>query len=87
MPTQVNGFGPFDDNIFNWSQEERDRLVSIPSNLEEALFELEQDYEFLIEGDVFNTELIESWVSEKMKEVRAVRNRPHPFEMNLYYFL
>ena len=35
----------------------------------------------------FNRELIDSWVEEKMKEVIAVRNRPHPFEMNLYYSL
>ena len=38
-------------------------------------------------GGVFNSELIESWIEEKTKEVIAVRNRPHPFEMNLYYSL
>ena len=36
---------------------------------------------------MFNTELIEAGSSEKTKEVIAVRNRPHPFEMNLYYSL
>ena len=38
-------------------------------------------------GGVFNEELISSWVTEKRKEIAAVRNRPHPFEMNLYYNL
>jgi glutamine synthetase len=40
-----------------------------------------------LEGGVFSAELIKSWTEEKMKEVVAVRNRPHPFEMNLYYNL
>lgn len=87
MPTPENGFGPFDDNVFAWSQEKQDRLKSIPTSLEEALEALKDDYEYLLAGDVFNEELIESWITEKMKEVVAVRNRPHPFEMNLYYNL
>ncbi|MCD4828602.1 MAG: type I glutamate--ammonia ligase [Candidatus Cloacimonetes bacterium] len=87
MPTPDNGMGPFDDNVFNWSEEKKARLVSIPTSLEEALQALKDDHDYLLAGDVFNIELIESWVSEKMKEVVAVRNRPHPFEMNLYYNL
>jgi glutamine synthetase len=35
----------------------------------------------------FEFYLINSWIEVKMKEVIAVRNRPHPFEMNLYYNL
>ncbi|MFC1898038.1 type I glutamate--ammonia ligase [Candidatus Cloacimonadota bacterium] len=87
MPTKENGFGPFDDNVFKWSDEEQAKLHSIPSSLEEALQALKEDYEYLLAGDVFNEELIESWITEKMKEVVAVRNRPHPYEMNLYYSL
>lgn len=87
LPTPENGMGPFDDNIFAWSEAERDRLVSIPSTLEEALDALREDHAYLLAGDVFNDELIESWIAEKTKEIVAVRNRPHPFEMNLYYSL
>ncbi len=87
MPTKENGYGPFDDNVFKWSEEEQAKLYSIPTSLEEALEALKQDHDYLLEGDVFNKELIESWIKEKMKEVVAVRNRPHPYEMNLYYSL
>jgi len=87
MPTPENGFGPFDDNVFKWSQEKQDTLSSIPTSLEEALEALKDDHDYLLAGEVFNTELIESWIREKMKEVIAVRNRPHPYEMNLYYSL
>jgi glutamine synthetase len=87
MPTRENGYGPFDENVYSWSEEKQATLHSIPTSLEEALEALRDDHDYLLAGDVFNDELIESWISEKMKEVIAVRNRPHPFEMNLYYWL
>jgi glutamine synthetase len=87
MPTPENGYGPFDDNVFAWSEEQQEKLHSIPRSLEEALEALKEDHEYLLQGEVFNKDLIESWITEKMKEVVAVRNRPHPFEMNLYYNL
>jgi glutamine synthetase len=86
-PTPENGLGPFDDNVHAWTDEQKTRLVSIPTSLEEALEALQQDHDYLLAGGVFNDELIESWITEKTKEVIAVRNRPHPFEMNLYYNL
>jgi glutamine synthetase len=87
MPTPENGYGPFDDNVFAWSEEEQKKLNSIPTSLEEALQALQEDHEYLLQGEVFNEELIQSFIKEKMKEVIAVNNRPHPFEMNLYYAL
>jgi glutamine synthetase len=87
MPTPENGYGPFDDNVFKWSEEQQAKLHSIPTSLEEALESLKEDYDYLLAGDVFNKELIDTWINEKMKEVVAVNNRPHPFEMNLYYSL
>lgn len=87
LPNEENAFGPFDDNVFDWPEEKQAKLDAIPSSLEEALQALQDDHEYLTAGDVFNAELIDSWVEEKMKEVIAVRNRPHPFEMNLYYSL
>jgi glutamine synthetase len=86
-PGEGNAFGPFDDNVFDWPDEEQARLESIPTSLEEALAALEDDHDYLMAGGVFNRELIDSWIEEKTKEVVAVRNRPHPFEMNLYYSL
>jgi glutamine synthetase len=87
LPSEQTNFGPYDDNIFDWSEDKQAELTSIPASLEEALEALDDDHDFLLEGGVFSTELIKSWAKEKMKEVVAVRNRPHPFEMNLYYNL
>ena len=87
LPTPDLGFGPFDDNVYAWSEKDKATLVSVPASLEEALAALRDDHDYLLRGGVFNEELIESWIVEKTKEVVAVRNRPHPFEMNLYYSL
>ncbi len=87
FPNEENCYGPYDDNIFDWPEERQANLNSIPASLEEALEALKDDHDYLMAGGVFNQELIDSWIEEKMKEVIAVRNRPHPFEMNLYYSL
>lgn len=81
------GYGPYDDNVFNWPKAMQDQLRSIPTNLEDALLALKADHEYLLAGDVFNKELIDAWIDIKMKEVHAVGHRPHPYEMNLYYNL
>jgi len=85
MPTKENGYGPFDDNVFKWSEEKQAGLRSVPTSLEEALAALKDDHEYLLAGDVFNKELINSWITEKTKEVIALSKRPHPFEMSMYY--
>ena len=77
---------PLDRDIYDMSPEELQNVPSLPGSLEEALRALEQDHEFLLKGDVFTREVIDLWVSYKMKnEVQAVGMRPHPYEFALYY--
>lgn len=83
-PTKHN-FGPHDDNVFAWSEEKKATLESIPGSLREALLALREDHKYLTAGGVFNEELIDSYIKLKMKEHDAVNNRPHPYEMVLYY--
>jgi glutamine synthetase len=84
-PTQA-GFGPIEADIFTWSSEQRDSIKSLPHSLDQALSELEADHDFLLVGNVFNYEIIEQWIDVKRtKECIPVRNRPHPYEMILYY--
>jgi glutamine synthetase len=85
-PRELN-MGPYDDNVFNWSKEKQDKLVSIPTSLEEALDALEADHEYLLAGNVFGEDLIKTWIDYKRKEAKEVSNRPHPHEMMLYYNL
>ena len=59
---------------------------TIPGSLDETLSALEDDHAFLLKGDVFSSDLIETWVDYKREaEIEAVRIRPHPMEFQLYY--
>jgi glutamine synthetase len=84
-PTEL-GFGPIEEDAFSWTDEQRAAIKPLPTSLDEALKALEKDYEFLLAGDVFSEELIESWVEHKREnEVAPVSKRPHPYEMSLYF--
>jgi len=83
-PAQYN-LGPYDDNVFAWNEDKKAQLLSIPTNLVEALQALKDDHQFLLEGNVFNENLIESHIEIKMKEFEAISARPHPQEFLLYY--
>ena len=48
---------------------------------------LEADHDFLLAGDVFDSDLIKRWIERKRGEEREVRNRPHPYEIEMYYDL
>jgi glutamine synthetase len=77
---------PLDKDIYDLSPEEMRAVPSMPGSLEEALDCLEDDHGFLMKGDVFSEDLLESYMSYKRKnEADAVRLRPHPWEFALYY--
>ena len=85
-PTEL-GFGPIDEDIFAWPAEKQAQIKALPTSLEAALQALEADHDFLLVGEVFSRELITRWIERKRREERAVRNRPHPYEIALYYDL
>jgi glutamine synthetase len=77
---------PLDKDIYDLSPEELKMVPSMPGSLDEALTALEDDHGFLLKGDVFSEELIETFISYKRRaEAEAVRLRPHPYEFALYY--
>ncbi len=77
---------PLDKDIYDLSPEELRNVPSMPASLDEALTCLEEDHAFLLKGDVFTEELLETYINYKRKnEAEAVRLRPHPYEFALYY--
>jgi glutamine synthetase len=77
---------PLDKDIYDLSPEEMKSVPSMPASLDEALDCLEDDHGFLLKGDVFTEELLETYIGYKRtNESDAVRLRPHPYEFALYY--
>jgi glutamine synthetase len=85
MDPRELGYGPFDKNIYELPEEEKEGIRSVPASLEEALDELEKDFDFLLEGDVFTKDFIQNYISFKRAEAKDVAIRVHPHEFSLYY--
>ena len=77
---------PIDKDLYDLPPEEAAEVKSVPGSLEQALNALERDHDFLLKGDVFTKDVIETWVNYKRtKELDAIRLRPHPYEFALYF--
>jgi glutamine synthetase len=77
---------PLDVNIYEMSAEEARKVKQVPSSLGESLDALEKDHDFLLRGDVFTRDLIDTWLEYKRtRELDPVRLRPHPYEFYLYF--
>jgi len=86
IDAEEEGFGPVDGNIFDMPAASREKLEVLPTNLKEALDALEADHNFLLRGGVFSETMIQTWIQTKMhRDYEEVRNRPHPYEMSLYF--
>ncbi len=77
---------PVDEDIYELPPEEAAKIQSAPGSLGEVLDALERDHEFLLRGDVFTKDLIETWIDYKRtRELDQVALRPHPYEFHLYF--
>jgi glutamine synthetase len=83
-PTAL-GYGPVDRNLYEMSPEELLNISSVPGSLDESLTALENDHEFLLEGGVFTSDLLEKYIELKREQADIVRLRPTPIEFSLYY--
>ncbi|MDG1873514.1 MAG: type I glutamate--ammonia ligase [Mariniblastus sp.] len=77
---------PLDKDIYDLPPEESANVAKTPPSLGRALDALELDHEFLMRGDVFTKDVIDTWIGYKREnEVEAIRVRPHPYEFCMYY--
>jgi glutamine synthetase len=77
---------PLDKDIYELEGEEKARIANVPGSLAESLAALASDNDFLLKGEVFTPDVIETWLDYKMtREVEQVALRPHPWEFYLYH--
>ena len=77
---------PVDADLYELEGSQAEQVKDLPGSLTEVLDALEADHAFLLEGDVFTSDLIETYLAYKReREVDAVALRPHPYEFYLYY--
>ncbi len=74
-----------DKDLYDLPPEELKGIPTVCGSLREALQSLEADHEFLLKGDVFNKDQLESYIALKWQEVYRFEQTPHPVEFEMYY--
>lgn len=84
---QIKAPEPVDEDIYQLAGTERGEAIeSTPASLEEAIDALEEDHEFLLQDQVFTSDVIDMWIETKREaEIDFIRLRPHPGEFSLYF--
>ncbi len=78
---------PVDKDLYELPPEEHALVNQVPGSLGEVMDALEADHDYLLAGDVFTADLIETWIEMKRSDIDAIRLRPHPHEFEMYYDL
>ncbi len=81
------GWGPYDFNLYTLSEEEKAKLTGLPSTLDEAIKELENDHDYLTAGGVFPERLLDQLIARYKKTSDMITKRPNPMEFAMYYDL
>ncbi|MFF4948460.1 type I glutamate--ammonia ligase [Streptomyces chattanoogensis] len=77
---------PIDADLYDTSGSGGTPPARLPESFAEAVNALEQDHAYLLEGGVFTTDLIETYLRLKReREIDAIRHRPHPYEFALSF--
>ena len=86
IKNQIDPGDPLNRDIYSMTTEELAEVKHVPSSLDEALTALESDHDFLLQGDVFTSDVIDTWIDYKRtKELDAIKLCPHPMEYLLYF--
>ncbi|MBV7295830.1 type I glutamate--ammonia ligase [Corynebacterium sp. TAE3-ERU12] len=86
IKNRIEPHAPVDKDLYELPPEEAESIPQAPTSLESALESLREDHEFLLEGDVFTEDLIETYIDYKYEnEIHPVRLRPTPQEFEMYY--
>ena len=84
---EAKGWGPYDFNLFELSDEEKAKIQGLPSSLHEAIEALEADHDYLTKGGVFPERLLKQLTSRLRKADSEISKIPHPAEFMKYYDL
>ena len=85
IKNRIEPHAPVDKDLYELPAEEAKNIPQVPGSLEEVLKALEADHDYLLAGDVFTKDMIETILEMRVKDYDALRLRPHPHEFSMYY--
>ena len=85
IENKIHPGGPMDKDLYALPPEELAKVPQVCGSLREALDSLKADHAFLLKGNVFSQDFIDSYIDLKMEDVYAFEHTPHPVEFKMYY--
>ncbi len=85
IQNRIHPGDPIDKNLYDLPPEELKDIPTVCGSLREALENLRADHAFLMKGDVFSKDLIDSYIDLRYEEIYAFEHTPHPIEFQMYY--
>ena len=78
--------GPaMDKDLYHLPKAELAKVPTVCGSLQEAIDSLKADHAFLLKGNVFSKDQIDSYLDLKQEEQDRYRMTPHPVEFDMYY--
>jgi glutamine synthetase len=74
-----------DKDLYELPQDEIDAIPNVCSSLRKAIEALQENHDFLLKGDVFTKDCIDSYIKLKLEELDIYETMTHPVEYYLYY--
>jgi len=77
VENKIKPGNPLDKDIYALSPEEMKDVPKAPGSLDQAIEALKKDHAFLLKGDVFTKDVIDTWIDWKEEnEIKPSRLRP-----------
>lgn len=78
---------PMDKDLYQLPEEELLDVPTVCSSLEEAVLSLQKDHDYLVQGNVFSKDFINSYIRLLQSDINRMRRQVCPMEFELYYSL
>jgi glutamine synthetase len=85
IQNKIHPGDPIDKNLYDLPPEELKDVPTVCGSLRQAAEALAADMDFLLAGDVFTKDQIDSYLELKWEEIYTFEHAPHPIEFQMYY--
>jgi glutamine synthetase len=76
---------PMEKDLYDLPPEEIQDIPHVSTSLSEALTHLQKDHAYLLDGEVFSIDFINSYIELKQQEITRLGMSTHPVEFDMYY--
>ena len=76
-----------EDDLYQRQDPNEPPIATVAQSLEQAVASLQEDHDYLLQGDVFTPSYLERYIALREHDITTLRCLVHPAEFELYYSL